>query len=432
MNDVKDHLDGLDMYSWAKELFPICRSITGKGVRQTLIFISKIIPSLEIKSVKSGECAFDWIVPNEWNVEEAFIEDENGNRLIDFKNNNLHLVGYSIPVDEWLELSEIELHLHSLEDKPDTIPYVTSYYKKDWGFCLTQRQRDMLPKSGKLHVVIKSTLEAGQLNYGELVIPGRSKEEIFFSTYICHPSMANNELSGPVVATALARWVGAMDNRRYTYRFIFIPETIGSIIYLSKNSEHLKKHTIAGYNLTCVGDDRAYSYLPSISGDTLSDSVAIYVLDSNKILYTKYSFLERGSDERQYCWPGIDLPICSVMRSKYNTYDEYHTSDDNMTIISPRGLAGSLQFYKECISTLEQNYRYKNIIKCEPQMGQRGLYPTTSDLRGKRFSRSLIDFMVYCDGKRSVLDIAKIMNQPIKDICNIVETLLKNHLIEVI
>jgi aminopeptidase-like protein len=244
--------------------------------------------------------------------------------------------------------------------------------------------------------------------------------------------MANNELSGPIVATALARWLTSQKNRRFTYRFIFIAETIGSIAYLSKHHNLLKQNVIAGFNLTCVGDDRAYSFMPSINGDTLADQVALYVLGSKGVAFNKYHFLQRGSDERQYCWPGIDLPVVSIMRSKYGTYPEYHTSDDNLSLISPEGLFGAYDMYTDCIKTLELNQVYIPTTMCEPNLGRRGLYATASILNSKKpFSRDLIDFLVYCDGNRSLLEIGAVLNKPIDYIQLLVDTLCDHNLLEI-
>lgn len=421
---------GEEMHGWVRDLFPICRSITGSGVRKTLDYLTTILPDMRIRAVPSGTTAFDWTVPDEWNISKAFIEDIEGNVLVDFRRNNLHVMGYSTPIDAWMTLDELQPHLHSIPDRLDTIPYVTSYYSRNWGFCLTQRQRDALPREGKLHVVIDSTLQPGQLNYGELILPGQEDREIFFSTYVCHPSMANNELSGPVVCTALARWVRGLTQRRYTYRFIFIPETIGSIVYLSMHHEELKRNVIAGFNLTCVGDDRAYSFLPSREGDTLADRVALQALKTSGVDYKKYSFLTRGSDERQYCWPGINLPIVSIMRSKYGTFPEYHTSDDDLSLVTPNGLAGALALHMECVKIVEADRIYVNKGMCEPNLGRRGLYPLISSLEGKTFSRSLLDFLIYCDGNRSLLEIAEILEKSLDEILLIAETLRAHGLVE--
>lgn len=414
--------DGTEMYRWLRDLFPICRSISGKGVRETLVYLKGIIPQLEIKSVPSGTKAFDWEVPDEWLINEAYVEDENGNKVIDFKNNTLHVVSYSEPVNCKIHLNELQRNLHSIPDLPSAIPYVTSYYKKTWGFCLCENQRKQL-KSGEYRVFIDSSLHPGVLNFGELIIPGKKEEEIFLSTYICHPSMANNELSGPVVATALAKWVLNLPDRNYTYRIVFIPETIGSIVYLSQNLRDLKKNVVAGFNITCVGDDLCYSYLPSRAGNTLSDRVAQHVLMHLAPDFKKYSYLDRGSDERQYCSPGVDLPIASIMRSKYHEYPEYHTSLDDLSFVSPSGLQGSFDALSKAIAAIEFNPRPRTTVLCEPQLGKRGLYPTLSSKRSSQTVKAMMNLIAYSDGTMSLLEIAEVIGEPVWEIAPIFKTL---------
>ena len=417
------------MLGWAKDLFPIPRSITGDGVRKTLAYIQNLIPELVVKEVPSGTNAFDWTVPDEWNVRDAYIKDDHGNKIADFHLNNLHLVGYSEPVDMQIDLKELDKHLHSLPEQPTAIPYVTSYYETQWGFCITHQQRKAL-KPGQYHVVIDAELNRGVLNYGELVLKGKSSKEIFLSTYICHPSMANNELSGPVVTTALAQWLSKYRDRRYTYRIIFVPETIGSIVYLSKHLNYLKEHVIAGFNITCVGDNRCYSFVPSRDGNTLSDKVAQHVLSHIDPQYKKYSWLDRGSDERQYCSPGVDLPIATIMRSKYGEYPEYHTSMDNLELISDDGLYGSYAALQESITIIEQNYNYQVTTICEPQFGKRGLYPTLSSKGSAEAVKTMMDFVSYCDGKHSLLEISEIMSVQFRNLELIAKELVKHALLQ--
>ena len=403
---------GNEMYLLADELFPLCRSITGKGTRDTLLRLQREVPELNIFEVESGTKVFDWTVPNEWSIEEAYIENSNGKRVIDFKDSNLHVVGYSIPVDEIVSFDVLNQHLYSLPDYPDWIPYVTSYYKEHWGFCMTHNQRLAL-KDDMYHVVIKSKLFCGSLSYGELLIPGKSDKEIFLSTYVCHPSMANNELSGPVVQLQLAKWLLAQKERKYSYRLVWIPETIGSITYLSRHLEEMKKKVIAGYVLTCVGDERAISYVGSRKENTLADVAAKNVLHFMAPDYKYYNFLHRGSDERQYNAPGVDLPVCSICCSKYHEYPEYHTSADDMTFITPKGLERAYTIYKAIIKAIEHNAKYKVNCYCEPQLGSRGLYPTESFNRSSVSVQDMMNFIAYADGTMDLFEISKLIDVPV-------------------
>ena len=417
------------MHHFANELWPINRSITGEGVRETLSYIKKNLQGLNIESVPSGTKVFDWTVPPEWHVLKAYIIAPGGKKICDFSVNNLHLVGYSIPFRGKMNLKELQQYLHSLPEQPNAIPYITSYYQERWGFCLTQQERDIL-EDGEYEVVIDSKLFVGQLNYGELVLPGESNEEIFLSTYICHPSMANNELSGIVVTTYLAKWLSELKIRRYTYRLIFIPETIGSITYLSKNYVNLKKNVIAGFNVSCVGDERSFSYLPSRSGNTISDKVAKHVLKWIDPNYTSYSWSDRGSDERQYCAPGIDLPIASILRTKYGQYSEYHTSLDNLdNVVTPKGLDGGYWALRKALELIEKNRIYKVRILCEPQLGKKGLYPNLSTKKTGEKVKKILNLLSFCDGKHTLLDIAEKTNLPAWDFYELVETLISHDLI---
>lgn len=405
---------GEEMHRWARDLWPLPRSLTGHGVRETLDYLQGLVPEMQIHEVPSGTRAFDWTVPEEWNIRGAWIEDSGGNRIVDHADSNLHIVGYSEPMDRWVKREELESHLHSLPDQPDAIPYVTSYYQRTWGFSITQLQREALGP-GPFRVVIDSTLERGSLTYADVVLPGSTRDEVLLSTYVCHPSMANNELSGPVVATALARWLSSLPHRRHTYRFVYVPETLGSIVYLSKHLEHMKEHTVAGWVLTCVGDERVYSFLPSRLGDTLADRVSREVLSGVEPLRT-YTFLDRGSDERQWCSPGANLPVCSIMRSMYGRYPEYHTSLDDLELVTPDGLAGSFDVLRSCLELLEANRSWRTQLPGEPQMSRRGLYPTTSIKNGPARPRDLMDVLAYCDGDHDVIDICSRTGLPWSDV----------------
>lgn len=419
---------GAQMYLWAKDMFPIARSITGPGVRETLAYLGNLLPNLTVHEVTSGVQAFDWTVPDEWTIRDAYIADEVGNRVIDFKQHNLHVVGYSEPVDVWLDRDELDKYLYSLPEQPDAVPYITSYYARRWGFCLTHNQREALP-SGRYHAVVDSDLKPGVLNYGELILPGREDKEVLLSTYICHPSMANNELSGPVVTTALAQWLASVEDRRYTYRIVFIPETIGSIVYLSKHLAHLKQHLIAGFNITCIGDERCYSYLPSRAENTLADRAALHVLGHLAPNFKRYTFMDRGSDERQYCAPGVDLPIATIMRSKYGEYPEYHTSLDDLSLVTPAGLEGGFIALRHAIEVIEKNGRLKTQLLCEPQLGKRGLYPTLSTKQTKKEVSAMMNLIAYCDGNLTLLEIADRIGEPLWELTPIVKKLISHELL---
>ncbi|OGG80056.1 aminopeptidase [Candidatus Kaiserbacteria bacterium RIFCSPLOWO2_01_FULL_54_13] len=414
------------MHALARRLFPICRSLTGNGVRETLAILRKHIP-LKIREIPSGTRVFDWTIPLEWNIRDAYVADERGSRVIDFKKHNLHVVGYSTPIDRKMPLEELQKHLYSLPAQPSAIPYVTSYYKRRWGFCLAHGDRLRL-KKGIYRVVVDSTLKKGSLTYGELIIPGKRKEEVFFSTYVCHPSMANNELSGPVVLTELAKFI-MRNPRRYTYRIIFIPETIGALAYLSRHAREMQKNTIAGFTITCVGDNRMYSYIPSRHGNTLADKVARRVLRRLHPKFKEWSFLDRGSDERQYCSMPFDLPVVSIMRTKYGTYPEYHTSLDDFRVVTPTGLEGAYRVYKACIEHLEQTRRYRAIIPGEPQLGKRHLYSTKGKSIDRR-TKTYFDILAYADGTNDVEDLSKLIKVRAAEVYGAIKVLLNAKLLK--
>jgi len=424
-------------YSIAKNiLFPICRSITGDGVRKTLQIIKKEFPLLKIHNVKSGTKVFDWIIPPEWNISDGYILDKNNKKILDFKANNLHVVGYSTPVNKLLLKRNLLKHLHSLPKQQRAIPYVTSYYKKNWGFCISHIEKKKIIKDYKetdiFKVVIKSSFKPkGNLNYGELILKGKSKQEILVSTYICHPSMANNELSGPIVSMSLIKYFSKIKDLDKTLRFIFIPETIGSITYLHKNLAILKKNIVGGYNLTCIGDERQHSCIFTKYNNTNSDKSLKSAYKKLKIKFKKYSFLKRGSDERQYNSPGIDLPIASIFRTKYGEFPEYHTSLDDFTLVTKKGIRGGFTVVKTAINILRKKIIPKNKILCEPQMGKRGLYhQRISQKRINKNVRNYMDFLQYADGKYDLNDISKKLNLKLNEATKILKILKKNRLIE--
>jgi len=422
-------------YNIAKtKLFPITRSLTGDGVKKTLNIIQKELPKLKIKKFKSGTKVFDWNIPEEWNVTDAYVIDKYNNRIIDFKKNNLHLVGYSIPINKNITKKELFKNLYFLKNQPKAIPYITSYYKRRWGFCISYNEYKILDKryslNDKFKVVINSNLnKKGNLNYGELILKGKSKKEILISTYICHPSMANNELSGPIVSMGLINY---FKNKKLnkTLRFVFIPETIGSISYLSKNLKYLKENVIGGYNLSCIGDERQHSCMFSKYQNSPSDEAVIEAYKLLKIKnYKVYPFLKRGSDERQYNSPGIDLKISSIFRTKYYEYPEYHTSLDNFNLVTLKGCVGGFNVARKSIEILLERIYPKCKIMCEPQMGKRGLYPTLSTKNENKLTISYMDFLQYADGTNSLEKISNLIKLELNSVKKINSILFKNNLI---
>ena len=423
--------EGLKIFNLSKKLWPYNRSITGEGNRKTLKDLKRVVNNLKIKSFNSGDKAFDWVVPPEWKINDAFIKASNGKKIIDFKKNNLSIVGYSKPINKVVKLKQIKNKIYYLKNKPDAIPYITSYYKKDWGFCLSYNKYKNINKNEKFHVKIDSGFKKnGKMNYGELLIKGKSESEIFISTYICHPSMANNELSGPCLSIYLADFLSKL-KLNYSYRFIFIPETIGSIAYLSKNLQKLKKNVIAGFNITCVGGKDKISFLPTKYGDKPIDKIVYSILKKKKIKFKICNWLQRGSDERQYQSPFIDIPVVSIMKSKYHEYDEYHTSLDNLNFISPSNLQLSFNIYKNIIIDIEKKKFPKSLIICEPNLGKRNLYPKLSSTNiNKSKSKLILNFLTYCDGLNSLDDIKNKINCSTKEIYNLYKFLISKKIIK--
>ncbi len=434
MKKTKNNINniyGKKMMTWAEDLFKFNRSLTGIGVRKTLNYFKKFLPGLKIRSVRSGFKAFDWKVPNEWEVKEAYIEDLNGKRIIDFKENNLHLLGYSTSINKILSFKELNKKIYSDTKLTNAIPYRTSYYKKNWGFCLSHKQRKNLNKKSKYKVKINSRHFKGKLNYGEIFIRGKVKKEILFSCNICHPSMANNELSGPVLVAALAHFLTKKKNY-FSYRLIFIPETIGAIVYIKKNLLRLKKELIAGFTLSCVGDKKNYSLLNSPYSNNYADKIAELNFKVNKIKFKKFSFLNRGSDERQFCSPNLDLPFCSILRTKYGQYKEYHTSLDNLDFISKEGLSGSFKLVVSLIKLIENDRIYYSNFIGEPFLTKYNLKRSVSGAKDlDKKTKDIINLIAYSDGKRGLIEISKIININFNLLKKLADKLVKRGLLKV-
>jgi aminopeptidase-like protein len=411
---------GEDLHGFAAELFPICRSITGNGLRQTLAMIRNRIP-LETFEVASGTQVFDWTVPKEWNVLDAYINDQTGKRVVDFQQSNLHLMNYSSPVHATMPLGELKPHLFTLPEKADWIPYRTSYYREDWGFCLSHNQLLAL-EDGDYEVCVDSSLGDGYLSYGECFLPGRSSEEVLVSCHVCHPSLANDNLSGLVVAAALAQLLSGKD-RQYSYRFLFVPGTIGAITWLAQNQESTAKIR-HGLVLTCLGDNGRFHYKKSRRGNSEIDRVAADVLSHLTDVSEILEFSPYGYDERQYCSPGFNLPVGCLMRSVWGSFPEYHTSADNLEFIEPQALVASLRVCAGIIDVLENNWRYRNLNPyCEPQLGHRGLYRSTGGDGIDAEINARLWVLNLSDGNHSLLDIAERSKLPFVQISDAAELL---------
>ena len=411
-----------------KDLFNYPRSVTGQATRETLKYIAKKVVKLKILKFKCGSKVYDWKIPDEWNIKDAYVKEKSGKKILDFKKKLLCVVYHSTPIKKWIDKSSLLKKIHVDNDLTNATPYVTSYYKKDWGFCMPKRDLPKLNKD-KYFVHIDSNFKKGFLEIGEFFKKGKKNNEIFFSTYICHPSMANDNLSSVALQIYLINYLKENYKKtNYSYRFVFLPETIGSISYLSKRLRILKKNMLMGFAMSCVGDDKQYSIIkprnenaPSL--DALRSAV------NNKKNVIEYSFLDRGSDERQYCYPGIDLPVSGFCRSRFHTFKEYHTDKDNLNYISAKGLNNSFEVFKNIIDALENKSFYpKNKFLCEPNLGKRGLMSTV----GKRFffkNKTLKNFLVYSDGKRNLFEISNLININIKECLEICKILQTNKLI---
>ena len=417
----------LSMYAWMKDLFPYCRSITGKGIRDSLKYFEEINPEFKRIKFKTGQKVFDWIIPKEWNIRDAYIKHESGKAFAKFKDCNLNVVGYSKPINHKIPKKELLKKIYTLKNQPDSIPYVTSYYNEDWGFCMSENEKKKLP-NGTFKVFIDSELKKGTLELSHALIKGKKKKEIFFSSYLCHPSMANNELSGPVVLNKLMQFVKEnFKKTNFSYRFVLLPETIGSISYLSKFKNYLKKNVICGYNLTCLGDNGNFSFIKSRKGNTIADIALKASLRESK-KFKEYSYLFRASDERQYCSPGIDLPMCSFSRSLH--FKEYHTNKDNLKIVSQKKLEESLEILKNIVVALELGLYPRTRILCEPNMGRRGLYPLISKKNNQTKDLKLrMDIISYSDGLRNIFEICNLLKTPLSKVIKELKNLKMNKII---
>ncbi len=418
-------LSGIEtrMEAYFDRLWPICRSILGPGYRQSLDIVSEIMPTERLK-FPTGQKVFDWAVPKEWLARDAYLMDPNGRKRADFKRNNLHLVGYSAPFKGRLSLGELRAHLHSLPDLPKAVPYLTSYYKKSWGFCLSHEELLTLP-DGEYEVFIDSELKDGHVEIGEAVLPGDTKDEVLFSSYLCHPSLANNELSGPLVLVFLYEKIRSMPRRRFTYRFALMPETIGSLCYLSLRGKHLKKRLAAGFQMTCLGGPSHLIYKKSRQGDSLADRAAAIMLRDQGMHEILDFDPSLGSDEQQYCSPGFDLPVGCLMRTMYGRYAEYHTSLDNKAFMTIASLKRTLEAYENLVHALESNRIWENTAPYgEPQLGKRGLYPTLGSQKTLEESlRGLLWLLNLADSTRDLLAIAERSGHPIKRLAETAERL---------
>jgi aminopeptidase-like protein len=414
---------GEELYKLVAELYPICRSITGDGVRRTLEIVDREIGGLEVHEVPTGTQVLDWTVPREWNVRDAWVADAAGRRVIDFQASNLHLVGYSVPVRATMGLAELKEHLFTLPDQPDWVPWRTSYYAERWGFCASQRLVDGLPE-GDYEVCVDTTLADGHLTYGEHLVEGRTDEEVLVSCHVCHPSLANDNLSGIAVATRLARRLAEGGRPRYNYRFLFAPGTIGAITWLAGNEDRLGR-VRHGLVLACVGDPGGFTYKRSRRGDAEIDRVVAHVLGRSGRPHQLVDFSPYGYDERQFCSPGFDLPVGSLSRTPYARYPEYHTSADDLDLVGPAQLQESLELCWEVVGVLEANRRHVNLSpKGEPQLGRRGLYGSIggrSDAEERQMA--MLWVLNQSDGTHSLLEVAERSGLPFALLAEVAATL---------
>jgi aminopeptidase-like protein len=419
---------GEGMYQFIRQLYPICRSITGNGVRETLNLIKEHIP-LEMREVPTGTEVFDWTVPKEWNIKDAYVLNSNGEKIIDFKKSNLHVLGYSLPIREKVSFAELKKHLFTLPDQPEWIPYRTSYYQENWGFCLSHKQF-LEMKDEDYEICIDSSLEEGQLSYGEYYLKGESRDEVLISCHTCHPSLCNDNLSGVALGVFLAKYLRSL-SLRYSYRFLFVPGTVGSITWLSLNEGQVS-HIKHGLVVACVGDPGKFTYKKSRRGDAEIDKAVINVLKHSWKDYEIVDFFPYGYDERQYCSPGFDLPVGCLMRTPHGCFPEYHTSADNLDFVKPKFLADSFSKYLGVLNVLEGNKKYLNMNpKCEPQLGKRGLYGAIGGQKDSATHQlAMLWVLNLSDGHHNLLEISERSGLEFDQIRNAAELLQKYNLLE--
>ncbi len=435
-----------------QQLFPICRSLTGDGVRETLSTLQRVT-NFEVREIPSGTECYDWTIPDEWNVTDAYVSDSSGVKLIDFQKNNVHLVGYSVPIDETMSFQELDEHLHTLPGLHDAIPYRTSYYHRDWGFCLTHEQYSRMDRNAEYKVRIDSTLEPGSLTLGDYLVEGDSGQEFLISTYCCHPSLGNDNLSGQVLWALLLRHLKGKKTR-HSYRFVIAPETIGAIAYLSQN-EHVMKTLSGGFVLTTVAGPGKHGYKQTFLGDHLIDRVVSRTFKEEQLDHTLYPFDINGSDERQYSSQNSRIPMGTICKDKYFEYDSYHTSLDNLDFISAKNLVATLKLYISAIGNLEMNGTYRSLYTySEPMLSKRGLYPTIGGHRKQKAMGQVKDqvekkcsandaetptaldinammwVMFYGDGLASLLDISEKTGLSLKVLYGAAVKLCTNDLLE--
>ncbi len=413
------------MMKWAKDLFPICRSLTGEGNRKTLRYLKKINKNFKIKNFKSGERFYDWKIPLEWKIKDAYIQDKFGSKIVDFKKNNLYVLNYSIPIKRKLNFSRLKKNIFTLKKSPSLIPYTTSYYKNRWGFSMEYKKFKRLRNNQKFDVLIDSKHFKGKMDYAELVIKGKSKKTILICSYICHPSLANNELSGPLVLTALSK---ILKPSKYTIKLLLIPETIGAIAYINKNINFLKQNLVTGINISCVGDKGKFSLISSLNENTYADKVCLRILKNKK--FKKYSFLDRGSNERQFGCQNLNLPFVTICRSKFGDYKQYHTSADNLKLLTEKNLRESAFLIKEIVDEIQKNKIFLKQTTCEPFLTKYNLVNLIGGPQKKKYFEEVQNIIAYVGKDFDIKELSLKLKINFKKIFKIMMHLKKKNILK--